>query len=70
MWFGLPWSIELYEQTNARLYRQGQTERVIVHHLVTQGTMDEVVMKVLLQKSMNQKALIHAVKAKIEEIRK
>jgi SNF2 family DNA or RNA helicase len=65
IWFGLPWSLELYEQANARLHRQGQQEKVIVHHLVTEGTMDEDVMKALEEKAIGQNALVEAVKARI-----
>ncbi|ADI00502.1 SNF2-related protein [Salisediminibacterium selenitireducens] len=64
VWFGLNWSLELYQQANARLHRQGQTETVVVHHLITKGTMDERVMAALKQKDTSQEALIAAVKAK------
>ena len=67
VWFGLPWSLELYQQANARLHRQGQTERVIIHHLITEGTMDEVVMEALANKAKGQDALLEAVKARIAE---
>lgn len=69
VWFGLTWSLELYQQANARLHRQGQTERVIVHHLVAEGTMDEEVMRVLAGKAAGQDALLEAVKARIERLR-
>lgn len=69
VWFGLTWSLEYYQQANARLARQGQKEPVIVHHLVTKSTMDEQVMKSLQQKEQGQEALMAAVKAKIEEYR-
>ena len=62
VWFGLPWSLELYQQANRRIHRQGQTERVIVHHLVAAGTVDEDVMAVLAQKEATQDALLEAVK--------
>lgn len=65
VWFGLTWSLEQYQQANARLHRQGQTEAVIVHHLVAKGTMDERVMQMLLKKDAGQKALLEAVKAEI-----
>jgi len=65
VWFGLPWSLELYQQANARLDRQGQKETVIVHHLVTKETVDEDVMKVLENKESGQEALLEAVKARI-----
>ena len=67
VWYGLTWSLEFYQQANARLHRQGQTERVIIHHLIAEGTMDEVVMTALERKSKGQDALLEAVKAKMEE---
>lgn len=69
IWFGLTWSLELYQQTNARLYRQGQKETVIIHHIVTKGTIDEQVMKALRKKEKTQDALIDAVKANLKECR-
>jgi SNF2 family DNA or RNA helicase len=65
VWFGLTWSLELYQQANARLYRQGQEKSVIIHHLVAVGTIDEDVMKVLAGKEVSQKALLEAIKARI-----
>ena len=70
VWFGLTWSLELYEQANARLHRQGQTERVIVHHLVAKGTVDEDVMARLRSKAATQADLVEALKARIERVRK
>ena len=67
VWFGLTWGLEYYQQANARLYRQGQTERVIVHHIVAKGTMDEEVLKALTGKTATQNDLMEAVKAKIEQ---
>jgi len=67
VWFGLTWSLEYYQQTRARLYRQGQTERVIIHHIVAKGTMDENVLKVLTGKAATQNDLMEAVKARIEQ---
>ena len=67
VWFGLTWGLEYYQQTIARLYRQGQTERVIVHHIVAKGTMDEQVLKALTGKAATQEDLMQAVKAKIEQ---
>ena len=64
-WFGLTWSLELYQQTNARLHRQGQKDTVIIHHIITAGTIDEDVMKALRKKERTQNALIDAVKAKL-----
>jgi hypothetical protein len=65
VWFGLNWSLELYEQANARLWRQGQKNTVVIHHLVVRGTMDEQVMKALRDKAADQNALLAAVKARI-----
>jgi SNF2 family DNA or RNA helicase len=65
IWFGIPWSLELYQQANGRLYRQGQNEGVIVHHIVTTGTIDEDVIKALARKDIGQAALLRAVKARI-----
>lgn len=69
IWFGLTWSLELYQQTNARLYRQGQNETVIIHHIITKGTIDEDVMTALTRKEETQASLIDAVKAKLEVMR-
>lgn len=64
IWFGLTWSLELYQQTNARLWRQGQQSRtVIIQHIVAKGTIDERILKVLEHKDGTQAALINAVKA-------
>lgn len=64
VWFGLTWSLELYQQTVARLWRQGQTaSTVVVQHIVTQGAIDERILKALVQKDIHQSALIDAVKA-------
>jgi len=65
VWFSLTWSLELYEQTNARLYRQGQKETVVIHHLLAKGTIDEDVMNALAHKNKTQAALIDAVKANL-----
>ena len=65
-WFGITWSLELYQQCVCRLYRQGQTEgTVTIIHLITQGTVDEKIMKALSEKDNTQSALIEAVKAEI-----
>ena len=68
VWFGLTWSLELYQQTNARLWRQGQNETVVIHHLIAKGTIDERVMKALKDKDNTQSALIDAVKATLKEV--
>lgn len=62
VWFGLPFSLDLYEQANARLDRSGQTDEVVVHHLVAMGTVDERIMQVLQTKGDMQAALLEAVK--------
>ena len=64
VWFGLTWSLELYQQANARLYRQGQQEAVIVHHLITEGTMDSHVLESLQGKKDVQDDLMEALKVK------
>ena len=69
VWFGLTWSLELYQQTVARLYRQGQKSgSVVVMHIIAKGTMDELVLKALKEKDMTQSRLIDAVKAKIKGV--
>ena len=68
VWFGLTWSLELYQQANARLHRQGQKETVIIHHLIAKGTVDEDVMNALANKEVNQNMLLEAVKARIKEV--
>ena len=65
IWFGLTWSLELYQQTNARLWRQGQKQTVVIHHIISRGTIDENVMKALEKKDKTQSALIDAVKANL-----
>lgn len=65
VWFGLTWSLELYQQMNARLWRQGQKNTVVIEHIITVGTVDEDVMNALEKKDMNQSALIEAIKARI-----
>lgn len=67
IWFGLTWSLELYQQTNARLWRQGQqAETVVIHHIITKGTVDEDVMRSLSEKDRSQAALMRAVRARVE----
>lgn len=65
VWFGLIWSLELYQQLNARLWRQGQKHTVTLHHIVCIGTHDEDVMRVLERKEAGQDALMNAVKARL-----
>lgn len=67
VWFGLTWSLEMYQQANKRLHRSGQTEPVIVHHLVARSTVDEDVMRALQNKRGSQDAMLDAVKARIEK---
>lgn len=67
IWFGLTWSLELYQQTNARLWRQGQqAETVVIHHIITRGTVDEDVMQSLSEKDRSQAALMRAVRARVD----
>ena len=67
VWFGLTWSLELYQQTNARLWRQGQqSETVVIHHIMAKDTIDESILNALRKKDKTQSALIDAVKAQLE----
>lgn len=66
IWFGLNWSLELYQQANKRLHRQGQTEKVIIHHLTVEGGVDEDVVAALESKTSTQDQLMFALKARIE----
>ena len=70
IWFGLTWNLEHYQQANARLHRQGQTEKVIVHHLAVDGGMDEDILAVLESKGDTQERLMTALKARIEKTKK
>lgn len=70
IWFGLNWSLELYQQANKRLHRQGQLEKVIVHHVVVEGGVDEDVMTALEDKGATQDKLMNALKARIEKYKK
>ena len=65
IWFGLTWSLELYQQTNARLWRQGQKDTVTIHHIITANTVDEDVLAALASKDVTQEKLIAAVKARL-----
>ncbi|MDD2396134.1 MAG: ATP-dependent helicase, partial [Sphaerochaeta sp.] len=69
IWFGMTWSLELYQQTNARLWRQGQKETVIIQHIMVRQSIDEKVMKALSSKDANQERLIAAVRASIDDVR-
>lgn len=68
VWFGLTWSLELYQQANARLHRQGQKETVIIHHIIVKETVDEDVMNALSNKEVNQNILLEAVKARCKQM--
>jgi SNF2 family DNA or RNA helicase len=65
VWYGLPWSLELYEQANARLHRQGQKSTVFVYHILTKGTHDEDVLDALRRKTVTQESLLASLKARI-----
>ena len=65
VWYGLTWSLELYQQANARLWRQDQKDTVVIMHIITKGTIDERIIKALSDKDSTQQALIEAVKANI-----
>lgn len=67
IWFGQTWSLELYQQANARLWRQGQKQTVVIHHIIAKDTIDERVMKALEDKDVSQAALIEAVKARMNQ---
>lgn len=67
VWFGLTWSLELYQQTIARIWRQGQKDTVVVHHILTRGTIDEQVMAALTRKDRTQAALIEAVRVSLRD---
>ncbi len=69
IWFGLTWSLELYQQTNARLWRQGQSETVIIQHILVRHSIDEKVMRALESKNASQERLIAAVRASIDDVR-
>ena len=67
IWYGITWSLELYQQTNARLWRQGQkAEAVIIHHIIAEKTVDEQIMAALNRKDKTQSALIAAVRVNLE----
>lgn len=70
VWFGQTWSLELYQQFNARLYRQGQQNHVVINHLILQGTHDEDVIRALKTKDRKQNALMDSIKVKIDKYKK
>ncbi|WP_141761362.1 DEAD/DEAH box helicase [Staphylococcus sp. HMSC067G10] len=67
VWFGLTWSLELYQQANARLYRQGQEHTTIIHHIMTENTIDQRVYQALQNKELTQDELMKAIKARIDK---
>jgi len=69
IWFGMTWSLELYQQANARLWRQGQKQTVVIHHILAKDTIDHRVMMALDNKDTGQSALIEAVRARIDNLR-
>ena len=69
IWFGLNWSLELYQQANKRLHRQGQMQKVIIHRLAVSGGRDEDIIKALDDKGATQDALLESLKARIQKVR-
>ena len=69
VWFGLNWSLELYQQANARLYRQGQKDTVFIHNLITADCRDEDVIDALENKNESQEALLNSLKARIKQVK-
>lgn len=69
IWYTIPWSLEHYQQTNARLYRQGQKEPVIIHHLSTEHTVDQKIAESLMQKDFTQEKLLDAVKIALKGVK-
>jgi SNF2 family DNA or RNA helicase len=67
IWFSLPWSLELYSQANARLWRQGQKDTVVIFRLLAEGTIDRDVARALEKKDITQEALMQAVKARVTD---
>lgn len=68
IWYTIPWSLEEYEQTNARIYRQGQKHAVFIHHLLTKGTIDKHILNVVQNKDATQEDLLNAVEVTLEEL--
>ena len=66
VWFSVPWSLELYQQANTRLYRQGQTQTVRIYHIITQGTIDEDVIQAIENKATTQDRLLEALKHRLQ----
>ena len=69
IWFGLTWSLEMYQQANKRLHRIGQNRTVLIHHIFSKGTLDEMVLKkALVKKENQQQAFLEALRARIKEV--
>ena len=68
VWFGLPWSLELLQQAEARLYRQGQEQSVIIHRIICEDSLDEKVLAVLTRKDSTQRAMLQALKEYVEDL--
>ena len=69
IWYGLNWSLELYQQANKRLHRQGQTQTVIIHHLVSENTRDEDILRAIGMKERAQEFVLESLKARIDKYR-
>lgn len=70
MWFGLNWSLELYQQANKRLHRQGQKEPVVIHHLTCEGTRDDDLQQALKEKDKEQRYVLDSLRARINKYRR
>lgn len=68
IWYTIPWSLEHYEQMNARIYRQGQTQPCVIHHLMTKNTVDERILQAISKKDFSQQELMNAIQAEISDI--
>ena len=68
VWFGLPWSLELLQQAEARLHRQGQEQSVIIHRIICEDTLDEKVLSVLTRKDATQRSMLKALKEYVEDM--
>ena len=70
IWYTLTYSLEEYQQANARLHRQGQTKPVVIQHLIAENTLDEVVLDVLNNKNAGQKSLLEAIKLVVKDLKR
>ena len=68
IWYTLPWSLEHYEQMNARIYRQGQTQPCVIHHLMTKHTVDTRILKAIQKKDLSQQELMGAIQATLDDM--